>query len=141
VYGGGGITPDEKIPELKANHFEDEMLLHYAFSNFSTHYMANHTVTKETTVDDAMLQEFKNFLTAQKIPYTDKDLADNLDWVKARIKTELFTAQFGTSIGSQVITEWDPQVQKALSYMPEALALENHQLPSQQKTQTASARQ
>jgi carboxyl-terminal processing protease len=141
VYGGGGITPDEKIPELKANHFEDEMLLHYAFSNFSTHYMANHTVTKETMVDDAMLQEFKNFLTAQKIPYTDKDLADNLDWVKARIKTELFTAQFGTSFGSQVITEWDPQVQKALSYMPEALALENHQLPSQQKTQTASVKQ
>src|ERR1700728_1234462 len=37
VYGGGGITPDEKIPALKNNKFEDEMLIHYAFSDFSKH--------------------------------------------------------------------------------------------------------
>jgi carboxyl-terminal processing protease len=36
------------------------------------------------------------------------------------------------------MTEWDPQIAKVLTYMPEALALENHTLPSQQKTQTAN---
>ena len=40
-------------------------------------------------------------------------------------------------LGNQVITEWDPQIAKALTFMPEAQALENHTLPSQQKTQTA----
>jgi carboxyl-terminal processing protease len=138
VYGGGGITPDEKIPELKSNHFEDEMLIHYAFFDFSKHYLANHTVTKELVVDDALQQQFKDFLKAQKIDFTDKEFADNLDWVKARIKTELFTSAFGQAAGSEVITEWDPQINKALSYMPEALALENHTLATEQKTQTAS---
>jgi carboxyl-terminal processing protease len=138
VYGGGGITPDEKIPELKSNHFEDEMLIHYAFFDFSKHYLANHTVTKEMGVDDALQQQFKDFLKAQKIDFTDKEFADNLDWVKARIKTELFTSAFGQAAGSEVITEWDPQINKALSYMPEALALENHTLATEQKTQTAS---
>jgi carboxyl-terminal processing protease len=57
--------------------------------------------------------------------------------VKARIKMELFTSQFGQEAGSQVIVSWDPQVNTALSYMPEALALENHTLPSEQKVQTA----
>ena len=50
----------------------------------------------------------------------------------------MFTAQFGQAAGSRVITEWDPQVNAALNFMPEALALENHTLPSEQKVQTAS---
>jgi carboxyl-terminal processing protease len=138
VYGGGGITPDEKIPELKINHFEDTMLSHGdQFFYFSTHYLSNHTVSKDLVVDDALLQQFKDFLKSKKVDYTDKDFADNIDWIKAKIKSELFISEFGQSSGDKVIKEWDPQIVKALSYMPEALALENHQLPSQQKTVTA----
>jgi carboxyl-terminal processing protease len=140
VYGGGGITPDEKIPELKTNHFEDEMLMHYAFSDFSRHYLSSHTVGKDMVVDDALQQQFKDYLKSQKIDFTDQEFADNLDWVKARIKTELFTAQFGEEVGSQVITEWDPQVNKALTFMPEAVALANHTQGTQQKAQTASTK-
>jgi carboxyl-terminal processing protease len=138
VYGGGGITPDEKIPELKSNHFEEQLLIHNAFFNFTTHYLSDHTVAKDLVVDDALLQQFEAFITSEKIDFTPKDVADNIDWIKAKIKSELFTSQFGLALGNQVITEWDPQIAKALTYMPEAQALENHTLPSQQKTQTAA---
>jgi carboxyl-terminal processing protease len=139
VYGGGGITPDEKIPEIKVNHFEDQMLIHGdQFFHFATHYMATHTVSKDLVVDDALQQQFKDYLKAQKIDFTDKDFAENLDWVKAKLKSELFISQFGQTAGNKVMTEWDPQIAKALTYMPEALALENHTLPSQQKTVTAA---
>jgi len=140
VYGGGGITPDEKIPALHGNHFQDELLIHYAFSDFSRHYLADHTVSRDLVVDPALQQQFKDFLKSKNVEFTDKELADNLDWVKARIKTELFTSQFGQEAGSEVITTWDPQVNAALKYMPEALALENHTLPTEQKVQTASAK-
>jgi carboxyl-terminal processing protease len=141
VYGGGGITPDEKIPEIKVNHFEDQMLIHGdQFFHFATHYMATHTVSKDLVVDDTLQQQFKDYLKAQKIDFTDKDFADNLDWIKAKLKSELFTSQFGQTAGNKVITEWDPQIAKALTYMPEALALENHTLPSQQKTVTAAVK-
>jgi carboxyl-terminal processing protease len=142
VYGGGGITPDEKIAELKSDHFQDITLQHYAFFNFSKRYLSTHTVTKEMVVDDAMLQEFKSFLKSPdvKVDYSDKDFADNIDWTKAMLKKEMITSQFGQTLGNQVITEWDPQVQKALTFMPEAQALENHTLPAQQKTQTASVK-
>jgi carboxyl-terminal processing protease len=125
---------------LKGNHFEDELLIHYAFSDFSRHYLADHTVSRDMTVDAAMQQQFKDFLKSKNVEFTDKEFADNLDWMKARIKTELFTSQFGQEAGSEVITAWDPQVNAALKYMPEALALENHTLPSEQKVQTASAK-
>ena len=137
VYGGGGITPDEKIAELKSNHFQDVTLQQYAFFDFSKHYLATHSITKDMTVDPAMQQEFKDFLKSKKVDYTDTEFTDNLDWIKAMIKKEMFTSQFGQTMGNEVIAQWDPQVQKALAFLPEALALENHTLPSEQKTQTA----
>ncbi len=141
VYGGGGITPDEKIPEIKDNRTEDTLLQHYAFFNYTKHYLANHTVSKDMVVDDAMLSDFKAFLHEQKVDIADKDFNDNIDWIKTSIKSELLTSQFGLTEGMKVRIGWDPQVQKALTYMPEALALEEHKLPTQTKTtQTASAK-
>ncbi len=36
VYGGGGITPDDKIDTPKSIHFQDVLLEHYAFFNFAS---------------------------------------------------------------------------------------------------------
>jgi carboxyl-terminal processing protease len=138
VYGGGGITPDEKLPEIKSTHLQDVLFQHYAFFNFTKRYLSTHTVAKSLVVDDALMQDFEQFLRTEKIDFTDKEIAENLDWIKASIKAELFTSQFGQTAGQQVRAEWDPQIAKALTYMPEAEALENHTLPSQQKTQQAS---
>ncbi len=141
VYGGGGITPDEKIAELKSNHFQEVLLTppHRAFFDFTTHYLASHSITKELVVDDVMLGQFEDFLRAQKIEFTDKDINDNIEWIKSSIKAEFFTSQFGLAEGLKVRAQWDPQIKQALTFMPEALALEEHRLPSEQKTtQTAS---
>lgn len=126
VYGGGGITPDEKIDTPKSNHFQDTLLQHYAFFDFSKHYLATKTVSKDFVVDDAVLKQFKDFLTIQKIAYTDADINGVLDWVKASIKSELFTSQFGQIEGAKVRAEWDPMIQKGLTFLPEAQTLEDH---------------
>lgn len=139
VYGGGGITPDEKIEDTKLDHFEIELSIHYAFMNFSKHYVSSHTISKDFVVDDAVMQEFKAFLKSQKIDYNDADFTTDGDWVRANIKAELFTSTFGQAQGLVVRAQYDPQIQKALTFMPEAQALENHALPSQHKNvQTAS---
>jgi len=114
------------------------LLQHYAFFDFTKHYLASHTVARDLVVDDALLQEFKNFLKTEKVEYTDADFATNLDWVKSNIKAELFTTQFGQATGLEIRAQEDPQVIKALTFMPEAQALEDHKLPTEQKTtQTA----
>jgi carboxyl-terminal processing protease len=138
VYGGGGITPDEKIDNLKTNHFQENLVFrNYAFFNFSRHYLANHTVTKDFEVDDAVMQQFKDFLKSEQIEYTDADLAAVNDWVRASIKSELFTSQFGQLEGSKVRAQWDPQIAKAVTYLPEAQTLQDHSKLAQ-KTNTAS---
>jgi len=137
VYGGGGITPDEKIEPMKYNRFQGSLPQHYAFFNFSKHYLASHTVTKDFVVDDAVLQQFKDFLKANQIDYTDADVAGVSDWIKENIKRELFTSQFGQIEGLKVSAEWDPQIAKAITFMPEAQALEDH-IKAAQHITTAS---
>ena len=138
VYGGGGITPDEKIDTPKSVPVQDVLLEHYAFFNFAKHYMANRTVGKDFQVDDAVMGSFKQFLTSQQIPYTDADLAPVMDWVKANIKAEIFTTQFGQEEGLKVRANWDPMINKALDYLPQAKALET--AAKHAETQRASVR-
>src|SRR5580704_3152384 len=123
VYGGGGITPDVKIPNPKTNKFEDTLLEKYAFFNFSKHYVINHKVTKQFEVDEAVMQEFRKFLDEQKITFTEADLAQNNDWIRSNIKAELFINEFGQQEGMKVHTETDPAVEKALELLPKAKEL------------------
>ncbi len=126
VYGGGGITPDEKIEPTKTNRFQDELLYKDVFFHFAPVYVANHTIGKDFQVDDAVLADFKKFLTGQGVDWTDADINGVSDWVKARIKKDIVTIQFGQLAGLRTLADWDPMIQKALSYMPEAQALEDN---------------
>jgi len=123
VYGGGGITPDVKIPNPKTNKFQDTLLEKYAFFNFAKHYVINHKVDKSFEVDDAAMQEFRKFLDEQKITFTEADIAENNDWIRSNIKAELFINEFGQQEGMRVHAETDPEVQKALELMPQAKQL------------------
>ena len=120
VYGGGGISPDVKIASPKSNKFQDELLEKYAFFNFAKHYVVSHQVNQQFQVDEAVMQEFRKFLDSQQVPFTEAELAQNMDWVKSNIKTELFINEFGQQEGMKVHTESDPEVQKALDLMPKA---------------------
>jgi carboxyl-terminal processing protease len=126
VYGGGGITPDEKIESPKNNHFQDELLFKDAFFHFAPVYLAHRSVDENFQVDAAVLAEFKKYLTSQNIPWTDADLNGVLDWVKIGIKEKIFTIQFGQQRGLRAHVEWDPEIQKALNFLPEAQALEDN---------------
>lgn len=137
VYGGGGITPDEKIDIPRANAFQQNVAGHGAFFNFTKHYLAHKQIGRDFTVDDAVLADFKGFLKSEKIDYTDADFTTNLAWTRTNIKGSLFVSQFGATEGFRARTDEDPEVAKALSYMPEALALEERSDKSKE-TKTAS---
>ena len=126
VYGGGGITPDEKIEATKSNDFQDELLYKSVFFHFAANYLANRTVDRNFQVNDDVLKAFKDFLTSQNIQWTDADLNGVMDWLKISIREKIVGYQFGQLQGLRVLADWDPQIQKALTYIPEAQALEEH---------------
>jgi len=126
VYGGGGITPDEKIDSPKSNHFQDQLMIKQVFFHFAPHYLANRTVDKNFQVDDAVLTEFKQFVTTQDIPVSESDITANADWLKVNIRKEILGSQFGQLQGLRIVADWDPEIQKALTFLPEAQALEDN---------------
>ncbi len=144
VYGGGGITPDEHIDPLKTDKFQENLIGHRAIGTlnvpefgFAKYYFASHpALPRGFDINDEILQNYKVYLKNQKIDYTETDFNANLDWLKAFLRGDLDTYQFGVLQGLQSRAEWDPQIQKAISYMPQAEALEQH---SAQPKSTATA--
>ena len=123
VYGGGGITPDVKLPPIKTNHFQDMLYQKYVFFNFAKHYLVGRHVAKNFEVDENVMQEFRKFLDDQKVPFTEAELSEVNDWVRGNIKAELFVNEFGQQEGLRVHAESDPNVAKALELLPKAKEL------------------
>jgi carboxyl-terminal processing protease len=123
VYGGGGITPDVKLAPYKSNKFQESLLQHYALFNFAKHYANSHKVSPSFEVDEVILQEFRKFLDQEKIAFTEAELLENNDWLRANIKSEIFIDSFGQEEGLKVRAQTDPDVIKALELMPQARAL------------------
>lgn len=140
VYGGGGITPDDHIDQIKSNKVEETLLQKYSFFDFSKHYLASHTVGKDFMINEDVVNQFEAFLKEKKIDVADADIKTNLDWVKQSIKSDLFTSQFGQNEGLKVRAEWDPQIQKAIGYLPQAEALEQHPGPGKPIVTTTASR-
>jgi carboxyl-terminal processing protease len=142
VYGGGGITPDEKIESPKTNRFQDSLIYKDVFFHFAPVYLANRTVDKNFQVDAEVLSEFKKFLTSQEIPWTDAELNGVMDWLKISIKSQVIITQIGETEGLRARADWDPEIQKALTFLPEAQALEDnaHKVLAQKAIARSEAR-
>jgi len=126
VYGGGGITPDDKIETPQNNHFQDQLLFKDVFFHFAPLYVSKHSVDKNFQVDDAVMGEFKKFISDQGVQFTDADIIGVSDWVKARIKDKIVTIAFGQLQGLRTMADYDPEIQKALTFLPQAQALEDN---------------
>lgn len=138
VYGGGGITPDRNIETPKASVLQSQLYAQQTFFKFAAHYLSNHNINKEFNVDDSLLQDFKAYMKASNLQYTDTDFDKDKDWIRSSLKAELFASQFGQKEGMRVRADNDPTIVKALGFMPEAQALEDQLKQAQQQQHTAS---
>jgi len=125
VYGGGGITPDEKFELPKYNTFQIEVLRKYAFFNFSAKYFGarDAKLPKGWEPGDDVINEFRSFLETQKAQFAPADFAANRDWVKKELKREMYITAFSQDESKLVAIEQDPEVLRAIESMPKAKAL------------------
>ncbi len=131
VTGGGGITPDIEVPAPKLTKFEETLLRSdvFFYSNqgvggFTRYYLGTRpTITKSFEVDDAVLRDLRTYMSKHDIRYTEPEISENLDWIKRKIRQEVFLSTFGEQEGTKVQLEADPQVQKAVEAIPQARAL------------------
>jgi carboxyl-terminal processing protease len=131
VTGGGGITPDIAVHEPELNHFEKELFrtdvlfpFDTTVGGFTRHYLGTRpTITKDFVADDTVIADFRKYLASQNVRYTEPELAESLEWVRRKIKQEVFLSTFGQQEGLKVELEADPQLLAAVEAIPQARAL------------------
>src|SRR5580765_4652626 len=131
VTGGGGIMPDIVIASPKLTKFEQLLYRSDVFypaetgvGGFTRYYLGmKPTITKDFVVDDTVMRTFRNYLTSKNVRFAESDISENQDWIKRKIKQEVFMSMFGMQEGFKVLLEADPQVQKAVEAVPQARAL------------------
>jgi len=145
VFGGDGITPDYCVEPPTPEKFVASLIGRQAFVGFARRYEASETagpsdiagtgsrseapsasikrIDREFRVDDATLADFKAYLTAQKIPYTEADLTGNREAIVQLITEVVLTQVFGEGQAKKRSLAWDPQVQKALGLVGKAETL------------------
>ena len=104
VYGGGGISPDEKFTPEKLDAFETDLLVKFAFSNYTKHFFAIHQdkLPAGWNVDTATMNEFHQYLLDQKIEFTEADFTKDYDKVRRRLQAEIYKTAFNAGRGHEV---------------------------------------
>ncbi len=126
VYGGGGITPDEKYEPPKYNKFQTDLLRKYTFFNFTAKWFGarkDAKLPKGWEPDQEVVNDFHDYVMKQAIPFTEAEWTENYNWIKQQLKKEMYITGFSFEESQRVSTEADPMVQKAVDAMPEAKAL------------------
>ena len=165
VYGGGGITPDERYacasarsgggqPYIcstpdKFNKFQVTAfrnLFNFAASYFGP--KADASLPKGWEPDEYVVNQFHAFLLKNKAEFTEADFTANHDWLKRELKNELYITAFSFEDSQKAAIEQDPEVLKAVDSMAKARAmLENakkllvQRVNGQRALQTAQAGQ
>ncbi len=122
VYGGGGITPDEKYDAPKLDTFQIAVARKNAFFNYSAAYFASHDtkLPKDWAPDESVLEGFHDFLMKQGVPFTEADWTRDHTWLRDEVQAEMYITAFSYEDHLRLLVEQDPEVQKAIDAMPKA---------------------
>ncbi len=114
VSAGGGVTPDVQIPSRALDSWATFLNQRGFFSSFASDTLTLHGKVRDSFEPDAkVLESFKDFLTRQEIRVPEKEWQEDQDYLKLRIKTEVFNFVFGLARGDEVEVRGDPQVKRA----------------------------
>ncbi|MGA2268163.1 MAG: S41 family peptidase [Bryobacteraceae bacterium] len=125
VYGGGGITPDEKYESPRANAFQRRLIAPGTFFHFGSRYFdaPRPHLPDGWIPDDQTLERFASYLRSQQIAFTDAEFAANRDWMRDQIRYELYFRAFDKKTADRAAFQGDREVQRAVESLPKAQAL------------------
>ncbi|HNQ14751.1 MAG TPA: S41 family peptidase, partial [Pyrinomonadaceae bacterium] len=139
LYGGRGIEPDIKATPAKfsplrgriseAAFYFSRQLVAGAVKGFEDYRRGKQTfvptiANNDLVISDRLYEAFRAFAASDKENgLTAENVDSQADFAKTRLRAELATASYSTEAGSQVLTEADQQVLKAVEAMDRARKL------------------
>ncbi len=125
VYGGGGISPDEKFTPAKLDAIQTRLFINFAFGNFTKHFFAVHKdkLAADWNVDEKTMNEFHGWLLEQKLEFTEAEFTQDYEWLKHRVQSEIYKTAFNIDEADRYEIRVDPEVEAAVNALPKAQAL------------------
>jgi len=125
VYGGGGITPDEKYQEPKLDGFQMNLERKRAFLEFSAYYFSNHSknLPQDWVPSEQVLDEFHDYLLKQNVEFTEADWARDHAWLRDQLRVQMYITAFGYDDSQKVAIQQDPEITAAVEALPKAAHL------------------
>ncbi len=125
VYGGGGITPDEKFEVPKPDALQLATLRKDAFFNFTASYFASHTtqLPKGWTPDESVVEGLHDYLLKAGVQFSEADWTHDHDWMRDQLRAQMYVTAFSFEDSQRVGVEQDPEVKKAIEAVPKAASL------------------
>lgn len=139
VYSGGGIEPDKRfdgpIEGFNPTRFGRSLYARQLFAAYAEQFTAEgdtrpgaqgknrKVVSKDFTVDDAMVEDFKQFVIGRKVTMDEGSWAKDKEFIRAMIRYEIDVPLFSVAVAQQHLIEADPQARFALTQFPEAVKL------------------
>jgi carboxyl-terminal processing protease len=124
VYGGGGITPDEKYETPKLDHLQIE-LMRSALFNFTRAYFAKHEskLPEGWMPDERVIEALHENLLNSNVKFTEKEFTQDHDWIRRYLAKEMYIYAFNVDESDKVFARTDPEVLRAIESMPKAQTL------------------
>lgn len=136
VYSGGGIEPDHLIAGavegFNPTRFSRLLRDRGAFVGFAERFTkegdsrpgaqsaAVYRVAPGWVLTDAMVQEFRAYLTKEGVRVDDAAFKADVSFIRAMLRYEVDVDLFGVAEARRHLSNVDPQVQAALGYFTEA---------------------
>jgi carboxyl-terminal processing protease len=133
VFGGGGITPDEKYAFPPANPFQRRVASSGAVFHFGSVYFGGavpQLPSPAWTPDADAFNRFQAYLKTQQIPFTEEEFAANRKWLGDLLRRELLMRAYDNKTAVRAAIQEDPEVLKAIESLPKAQALLSSRGPS-----------
>jgi carboxyl-terminal processing protease len=122
VRGGGGIQPDYLAFPEPLSRFRVAIEASGSFMQFATEYIRKHSpITDKFEVTPAVLDEFQLYLSMNSIRPGVTEWSSEREWIRNRLKTEIFNQALGVERGDEVEVQRDPVILTALDELGKPL--------------------
>lgn len=141
VLGQGGITPDFEV-KATLKIFTLELMNEGAFFGYARKFASHQShlsknlvfpqdqgktgagsgepVNKNFIADSRVLEDFKDYLRLNKIPFTEERFTESESEIKRELEREIFSSLWGIEEGVRAYRKTDAVILKALDILPEA---------------------
>lgn len=124
VYGGGGITPDEKYTPPEFDKLEVELYRKGLFTFTRTFFAAHAEHLPEGWMpNDATIQELHAYLLKSGYAVNEALFTKDTPWIRRYLAKEMYIWAFDVDASEKVFAQTDPEVSQAVDALPKAMAL------------------